>query len=177
MDAQLEVRILGPVGVEVDGRPLRLGAQQRALLAILALQVGRPVTCSRLIELLWGRLAPDGAAATLRSHVRRLRHALEAGTQRGIGATLLTTEGTGGAVGYALRIAPNQLDAARFECLAKEVPEHFFLVSIRARMLFPDERIGCDGVEFREILRAKWSQFEEITGQKWLEIKWHSVIR
>ncbi|HZD00692.1 MAG TPA: BTAD domain-containing putative transcriptional regulator [Actinomycetes bacterium] len=120
MGPQLRISILGPVEVEIDGRPLRLGSQQRALLAALALQAGRPVTCSRLIELLWGQPASAGAAATLRSHVRRLRHALETGQRRGIGATLLATEGAGAALGYTLRIAPEQVDATRFEWLAAE---------------------------------------------------------
>lgn len=120
MGLQVRISILGPVAVEIDGRSLRLGSQQRALLAALALQAGRPVTCARLIELLWGQPASAGAAATLRSHVRRLRHALEVGQRRGIGATLLATEGAGAALGYTLRIAPEQVDATRFEWLATE---------------------------------------------------------
>jgi len=50
----LEFRILGPLEVERDGRPISIGAaKQRALLAILLLHANRVVSRDRLIDGLW----------------------------------------------------------------------------------------------------------------------------
>lgn len=76
----LPVRLLGPVAVEDrDGRSLALGpARQRAVLAALLLDAGRPVCGSDLIARVWGELAPPGAEQALRSYLCRLRKAVEA---------------------------------------------------------------------------------------------------
>lgn len=112
----MEVRVLGPLEVKVNGRQVRLGPQQCVLLAVLLLEAGRVVPTSRLVELLWGEAAPERAAATLRSHVLHLRRALEPDRPAGAKPTVLVTEGAG----YALRIRPEQLDAVRFEQLVDE---------------------------------------------------------
>jgi DNA-binding SARP family transcriptional activator len=112
----VEIRILGPLEVEVAGRPVRLGPQQRVLLAILVLARGRIVPRERLVHLLWGVDAGDAAGATLRSHVSHLRRALESGSPRSTAPGGIVGEGTG----YALRIGSDRLDAARFERLAAE---------------------------------------------------------
>jgi hypothetical protein len=45
--------ILGPLEVEYDGRPVRLGRRRdRAVLALLILADGRPVTVDTLVEAL-----------------------------------------------------------------------------------------------------------------------------
>ena len=47
----MRVRLLGPVSAETDGVPLRLGGRkQRAVFALLALQVNRPVALDRLVD-------------------------------------------------------------------------------------------------------------------------------
>ena len=51
----MEFRILGPLEVEEDGRQVPLGGEkQRALLALLLLSRGRPVSTDRLIDEVWG---------------------------------------------------------------------------------------------------------------------------
>ena len=73
----MDFRILGPLEVHDDGRPLELGgARQRALLAILLLQRGHVVTADRLIEDLYGGRPPATAAKSVQAHVSRLRRAL-----------------------------------------------------------------------------------------------------
>jgi len=59
------------------------GARQRALLASLLLSANAPVPCDAPAEAVWDGSPPPGAAATLRSHIRRLRAALGAGGARG----------------------------------------------------------------------------------------------
>src|SRR5450755_1601533 len=102
----MEVRLFGELeavqaGVSV---PVR-GAKQRALLALLALQRGKPVSSDRLIDHLWG----DGEAAkpanALQAQVAQLRRSLGS-------AAIVTSEG-----GYALGIGPDDVDVVRFEQL------------------------------------------------------------
>src|SRR5713226_7025491 len=52
------------------------GARQRALLASLLLSANVPVSADALAEAVWDGSPPPAAAATLRSHIRRLRQAL-----------------------------------------------------------------------------------------------------
>ena len=104
-----EFRILGPVQAVRDGRELALGGpKRRAVLALLLVAGGRVVPAERLAEDLWGASPPPGAAGTLRSHLSRLR------TLVGPDAALIARGG-----GYALAAGPDQLDADRFERLAR----------------------------------------------------------
>ena len=100
----LEFRILGPLEVSNETGPVALGGpKQRGLLAILVLEAGRVVPTDRLIDLLWGEEAPKSATASLQNAIGRLRRAL--------GADVLETR----APGYVLSVAPEQIDARRFE--------------------------------------------------------------
>ena len=105
----LRFRILGPLEVMERDAPLLLGgAKQRAVLAILLLHRGEAISSERLINELWGERPPATAAKTLQGYVFHLRRAL--------GDGLLHTR----RAGYALELAPGQLDADEFERLAAE---------------------------------------------------------
>ncbi len=107
----MEFRILGPVEVRSGGRVLDLaGTRQRALLAALLLHGGFPLSRDELVDDLWGGEAREGAVKTLQVAVSRLRRAL------GDEAGRLTTTATG----YALELAPGELDLKRFETLCEE---------------------------------------------------------
>ena len=102
----MDFRILGPVEMRAQGRPLPVpGGRQRALLALLLLREGEPVSRDRLIEGLWGERPPPGAVNTAQALVSRLRRALG-----GEAARLVS-----GPAGYRLRVEPDELDLARFE--------------------------------------------------------------
>jgi DNA-binding SARP family transcriptional activator len=106
----VDFRILGPVEMRSESRPLEVaGARQKALLAVLLLHAGEPVSRERLIADLWER-PPDGAAKTVQAVVSRLRRALGADAGRLISS----------AAGYRLRVEPGELDLARFERLCQE---------------------------------------------------------
>ena len=94
----------------VDGeRQLSLGGtRQRSVLAILLLHPGETVSSERLIDELWGERPPADAQTALQQHVSRLRKALE---PHGV----LVTR----APGYALEIAPEQVDLVRFRALVE----------------------------------------------------------
>jgi DNA-binding SARP family transcriptional activator len=101
----VEFRILGPLEVRTDAGAVMLGGPKpRAVLAVLLLHANRPVSGEQLALALWGEEAPAGASKTVQVHVSRLRKAL------GDSDALVTT-----ASGYELRVAPDQLDAHRFE--------------------------------------------------------------
>ena len=101
----MEFRILGPLEARADGQTLALGgAKPRAVLAVLALNAGRPVSAERLALALWGEQAPPEAVKTVQVHVSRLRKAL------GLSCVLETTP-----AGYRLAVDPGDVDVHRFE--------------------------------------------------------------
>ena len=87
--------------------PIR-GAKQRALLALLALSRGRPVSADRLIDQLWGDAQTAKPANALQAQIVQLRRTLGA-------SAIVTSE-----AGYALDVGAGDLDAARFEDLVAE---------------------------------------------------------
>jgi DNA-binding SARP family transcriptional activator len=100
----LEVRLLGPFDVALDGRPIELRRKkQRALLALLALRAGEVVSTDRLVDDLWGQSPPKAAVGSLQNLVSELRKLL--------GAELLVTR----APGYVLELDRRLVDAHRFE--------------------------------------------------------------
>ncbi|MFG1892407.1 BTAD domain-containing putative transcriptional regulator [Micromonospora zamorensis] len=73
----VRVRLLGPVEVVVaDGAQAVNGVRRKAVLATLALHVGRVVSVDRLIDVVWGEQLPATAANTLQRHVSYLRGVL-----------------------------------------------------------------------------------------------------
>ena len=92
--------------------PVDLGApKHRALLALLLLEPGRVVSVDRLIDQLWHGEPPAAATSTLQAYVSNLRRVLEPDRSAGAPATVLVTRPPG----YVLDIAPEQVDAVRFE--------------------------------------------------------------
>lgn len=73
----MQVRLLGPVDVLVDGmsRPVP-GSRRKAVLAVLAMHAGEIVSTDRLVDIVWGDTTPSTAANTLQSHVSYLRRLL-----------------------------------------------------------------------------------------------------
>jgi predicted ATPase/DNA-binding SARP family transcriptional activator len=114
----MEIRLLGPLEVERQGRVVELaGRRLRLLVAVLALQAGRVVTAERLIDLLWEEASlPVDPANALQALVSRLRRALAA---VGAGERLVSRPS-----GYLLAVVADQVDALRFERLAAEGHAH-----------------------------------------------------
>src|SRR5215218_1262275 len=107
----MDVRLLGPVEVSVEERPVAIGASKpRALLAMLALRAGSLVSVERLIDGLWGDQPPVSASKLVQLYVSQLRKALAAA---GDGAAIVTR-----GHGYELRVRADEVDVGRFERLA-----------------------------------------------------------
>ncbi|WP_460728625.1 BTAD domain-containing putative transcriptional regulator [Nocardia heshunensis] len=99
--------MLGPLEIrKTDGGLLEVpGARLRALLVALAMEPGRAVQKSTLVDWIWGEQPPADAANALQALVSRLRRALPDGA---IGVE---------AGGYRLTVKPTDVDAVRFEQL------------------------------------------------------------
>jgi DNA-binding SARP family transcriptional activator len=113
----VEIRVLGPLEVVIDGRPVELpSAKARLVLGALVVRANEVVSTDRLFEVLWGARPPESAANTLQTYVAHLRGAVEPDrARRTVGQVLVTRQ-----PGYMLAIEPDRIDAVRFERLAEQ---------------------------------------------------------
>lgn len=108
------IGMLGPFEVRIDGGgsvdvP---GARLRGLLVALALRPGRTVSKAALVDWVWGDEPPAEATNALQRLVSRLRKVLPEGAIEG------------GTDGYRLAVAPDDVDAVRFERLVQASQTH-----------------------------------------------------
>ena len=123
-------RLLGPLEAsDGDGFLALGGRRQRAVLAALLVAANTVVPDEALIAAVWGDDPPASALGTLHAYVSRLRRVLRSTAANGA-ANEAAHGGTpgrhGGTVelarrtpGYLLRVDPGQIDAVRFEQLAR----------------------------------------------------------
>ena len=105
----MQVRLFGELEAVAEGVPVPVrGAKQRALLALLALQRGRPVSADRLIDVLWGDGQASNPANALQAQIGQLRRTFGAGAIR-------TSE-----AGYALAVGADDVNVVRFGQLVAE---------------------------------------------------------
>jgi DNA-binding SARP family transcriptional activator len=108
----LRFEILGRPAAWRDGRELDLGpGKQRAVLAVLLLTPGRPVSTASIVEAVWGAEPPDNGANVVQKYVAGLRRVLEPDRSPRAPGRLLTLTGAG----YALNVPPESLDTQVFE--------------------------------------------------------------
>jgi DNA-binding SARP family transcriptional activator len=113
----VEFRILGPLEVLDDGRPVALpGGRGRALLALLILHAGEVISADRLIDELWGEGPPPTATTALQGLVSTLRKRLEPARSGGEARAVLRTVPPG----YVLATDPTSVDANLFRRLLEE---------------------------------------------------------
>ena len=105
----MDFRILGPLEVIEDGRPLALGRlKERLVLAVLLLHANEFVSRERLIDELWGVSPPATARKAVNVYISKLRRTLA----RNGHDPIATTDG-----GYRLVVDPDLLDADRMRSL------------------------------------------------------------
>lgn len=113
----MDFRILGPLEVESEGRPVRIEVRgQRVVLCALLTVPNDVASLDRLIDWLWACSPPRSAAAVVQAHISRLRRALEPDRTPWSASRLLVRRSPG----YLLRIDPDQLDALRFARLVAD---------------------------------------------------------
>ena len=107
----LRFGVLGPLRAWRHETVVDLGpVQQRVVLAVLALQAGRPVGRQQMIDAVWGENQPRNAVNLVQRHVSGLRRALEPDRPGRTPSDLLTwTE-----AGYLLTLPPGALDLDLF---------------------------------------------------------------
>jgi DNA-binding SARP family transcriptional activator len=107
----LRFEILGDVRVLRDGTTVDLGpAKQRAVLAVLLLQAGRPVPTHQIVDGVWGDDPPENGANVVQKYVAGLRRVLDPNRAPRTPGELLAL--TGG--GYVLRTTGGAVDADEF---------------------------------------------------------------
>ena len=106
----VDFRLLGPVAAcDSGGKRLALGApRRRAVLAALLLHRGERLSVDQLVDLLWQADVPRTAATMVHGAIAGLRRVLEP-NRHGDAFEVLVRRNEG----YALQIAPEQVDAVR----------------------------------------------------------------
>lgn len=99
----MQVALLGPLDVRVDGAPARVGgAKQRTVLAALALSPGVVLPVEQVIAAVWGEDPPARSRETVQVYASNLRRVL--------GNDVLQYRSPG----YVLLIAADAVDVGRF---------------------------------------------------------------
>jgi DNA-binding SARP family transcriptional activator len=158
--------VRGPVTAwDATGETVDLkGPRHRAVLARLIVARGRVVPVSRLADDLW-TVPPADAVGAVRTFVAALRRALEPARRPRSPARLLVTEGPG----YALRIAPDAVDAWRFErAVTATLPPENALVRL-------EEALGWwRGPAYAEFADEPWARAER---SRLAELRLHALER
>jgi DNA-binding SARP family transcriptional activator len=112
----MELSVLGPMTAQLNGVSIvPSAAKPRQILALLALEAGRPVPVSVLMEEVWGTELPRSATTTLQTYILVLRRLI--GTAVGdqeAGKRLLVTQHNG----YRLAVDAGGVDLCQFDRLA-----------------------------------------------------------
>lgn len=170
-----EYLVLGPVrALGPGGAAAVQGARQRAIIGVLALHAGTVVSVNQLIEALWGDHPPRTAARTLHSHIARIRQALAAVD---VPPALVTS-----APGYLLDVAPEHVDAHRFEHAVRDAARSLASGDLaRAASVALDAAALWHGDAFADTPLSGWARHEVDTLHERrltaLETGWEARIR
>jgi tetratricopeptide (TPR) repeat protein len=109
----MEFRVLGRPELWADGKRLSLGPRkERHVLAVLLLELPRPVSAETLVSRVWGAESSDGTYNSLYSVVSRLRKRL--GNASGADGEKLLPKRSGA---YTLNVTRDDVDVWRFRAL------------------------------------------------------------
>jgi len=142
----VQVRLLGPVDIAVEGGPRQVsGPRRKAVLAALALHEGRLVSTSQLVNAVWGESAPATVVNSLQAHISYLRGML--GNREAILAR---------SPGYLLNLGGDGTDARAAERLLRQ-----------GRQAADPARGVADLREALALWRGR--PLADVTGSAWLE--------
>ncbi|HEY0932924.1 MAG TPA: BTAD domain-containing putative transcriptional regulator, partial [Trebonia sp.] len=120
MSGELRFRDLGPLEIERAGEVRLVGAARlESALALLLIHSDHTVGADRLAEAIWGDDGVERSAATLDSHVFRLRRLLEPARAPGAAPSVLLRDPSG----FRLVIDTDRIDSVRYAALAAEAGE------------------------------------------------------
>lgn len=137
---RVDVRLLGPVRVDVGGRPLAVDTRKALALLAYVVTTGRPVSRDGLAALLW----PESGEADARGALRRTLSVLNAGLA-GVGLTIDRAT-------VGLRLEELDVDLWRFRAALEEVRRHGHGpdVACPACLTRLDEAVAASAGEFLE---------------------------
>ena len=145
----MEFRLLGPTEVVEGDEPITLGGHgPRALLALLLLQRGAPISTERLVDELWDASPPPAATNTVQQYVSQLRKQL--------GSDRIVTR----PAGYALTLTTGELDVERFEMLLRGERIHDALALWRGSPLADFESAAFAQLEIRRLEELRLAALE-----------------
>ncbi|MFG2937627.1 BTAD domain-containing putative transcriptional regulator [Streptomyces sp. NPDC048282] len=170
----MELRLLGPVELSVQGRTAEVGPpQRRTVLAALAVDTGRPVPADALIRRVWGDDSPDGARRALHAHVARLRRLCEETEDPGHPRLRLVRRSGG----YLLEARPDQVDIHRFRQLAGQARETGRTDEARAALLrealglWHGEPLAGLGGQWAAQVREAWRRQHVDAAVAWAQVE------
>jgi DNA-binding SARP family transcriptional activator/tetratricopeptide (TPR) repeat protein len=172
----VEFRVLGPVELHANGGPVEVGTpRQRAVLAALVVDAGRPVPLDTLIDRVWGQAPPDGVRRALYVYIARLRGLIRAAGSSGADAPRLVRRSGG----YLLDVDPGLVDLHRFRTLVDQARDPDCADSQRAAMLRRAldlwRGVPLSGVtgDWVQRVRAGWQQqrLEAVTSWSQVELR------
>jgi len=153
----ISVQLFGPLEIRRDGVALTAadlgGSKPRHILELLLLNLGTPVSKTRLIEILWGPQASDGAVATLESYVSGIRRAIQPGETK---TGPLRTANSG----YVLEPRLVDLDLTRFHghlrAAGHAAPAEAYALLVQALELSAEPLLGFELVaDWADAARAR----------------------
>jgi DNA-binding SARP family transcriptional activator len=113
----LRFSVLGPLTASRAGQQIELGwAKQQSVLAVLLLELNRPVSVAKIVDAVWGDPSPRDARNALQTNISRLRRVLESPQDSRV---LISTEG-----GYLLRGHPEHIDITIFDRHLTSAQDH-----------------------------------------------------
>src|SRR6266567_5384686 len=102
----MQFRLLGPVEVVINDKPVAIAAsRQQIALTLLLLEAGHVVSVDRIVDALWGDEPPRTARSQVQITVSALRRLL--------GESVIVTQ----LPGYMIKAPPEGIDLACFEKL------------------------------------------------------------
>ena len=111
---------LGALSIDVGGHEQAPpGKRPAAILALLLIHANQRVSVETVVDTVWGEHASTRSAATLETHIWRLRRVLEPNRTAGSPAGVLVNQ----AGGYRLLVTPEQADSLHFSQLADEIAD------------------------------------------------------
>jgi DNA-binding SARP family transcriptional activator/tetratricopeptide (TPR) repeat protein len=167
-----ELRLLGPLRLCVSGEFIDLGPpKQRAVLAALAVDAGKPVPAPVIVERVWDQAAPPHARDVLYTHLSAIRRTLRNATANDHpAAAVLRRDG-----GYLLELDPDQVDALRFQRLVQQARSPGSPLGTQAALLRQALDLWC-GTALAELpsawatrVRHAWQQQRLAAATQWAE--------
>ncbi|ABK02638.1 response regulator receiver and SARP domain protein [Arthrobacter sp. FB24] len=145
LSKSISVRLFGMFEIRRNGALLAAadigGCKPRHILEVLLLNLGSPVSKSRIIEILWGSSAGGGTTATLESYVCGIRRVIQPGDTRN--GPLRTANG-----GYVLDPSLVDLDLWTFRRLVRDAgqadPRDAYAMLTEALRLSADPLLGSE---------------------------------